>query len=140
MLREAMYAETREQAEELLDAFVAEFTAKYPKAADCLAKDREALLTCFEFPAEHWKHLRTTNVIESPFATVRLRQRVTKGAGNRPWAMSSNLKAIVRALARVDEQPAAHELGPGGIGPAHGVPWCGIRFGYRAAVGDDAAA
>ena len=49
----------------------------------CLAPDREALLTFFAFPAEHWIHLRTTNVIESPFATVRLRQRVTKGAGSR---------------------------------------------------------
>ena len=57
-----------------------EYEAKYPKAAACLAADRESLLTFFAFPAEHWIHLRTTNVIESPFATVRLRQRVTKGA------------------------------------------------------------
>jgi len=48
-----------------------------------LEKDADALLTFFDFPAEHWKHLRTSNVIESPFATVRLRQRVTKGAGSR---------------------------------------------------------
>lgn len=88
MLREAMYAETREQADEQVDAFVAEFSAKYPKATDCLLKDRQVLLTHFDFPAEHWKHLRTTNVIESPFATVRLRQRVTKGAGNRTKALT----------------------------------------------------
>jgi len=57
--------------------------AKYPKAVATLDKDADALLTFFDFPAEHWKHLRTSNVIESPFATVRLRQRVTKGAGSR---------------------------------------------------------
>ena len=58
---------------------MAEYEAKYPKAAACLAADRDPLLTFFAFPAEHWTHLRTTNVIESPFATVRLRQRVTQG-------------------------------------------------------------
>ena len=82
-LHDILAAETREQAEEHLDTFVAEYEAKYPKAAACLATDREALLTFFAFPADHWIHLRTTNVIESPFATVRLRQRVTKGAGSR---------------------------------------------------------
>ena len=82
-LREIMYAATREQAEEHLDRFVAEYEAKYPKAAACLDTDRERLLTHSAFPAEHWTHLRTTNVIESPFATVPLRQRVAKGAGSR---------------------------------------------------------
>jgi putative transposase len=56
---------------------------KSPKAVATLEKDADVLLTFFDFPAEHWKHLRTSNVIESPFATVRLRQRVTKGAGSR---------------------------------------------------------
>ena len=58
-------------------AFVSEFEAKYPKAAACLTGDREALPAFFDFPAEHRRHLRTSNLIESPFATVRLRQRVT---------------------------------------------------------------
>ena len=84
-LREIMYAETRAQAEEALDAFVAAYHAKYPKAAACLDTDRERLLTHFDFPAEHWQHVRTSNVIE-PFATVRLRPRVTKGAGHQRTA------------------------------------------------------
>jgi len=100
MLREAMYAETREQADEQIDAFVAEFSPKYDKATDCLSKDRERLLTVFDFPAEHWRHLRTTNVIESPFATVRLRQRVTKGAGNRTKALTMAFKLLTMAQQR----------------------------------------
>ena len=54
-----------------------------PKAATCLGKDREVLLAFYDFPVEHWKHLRTTNLIESPFATVRLRAKRTKGSGSR---------------------------------------------------------
>ena len=64
-------------------SFIAEFEAKYPKAIGCLVENQEALLAFFAMPAEHWLHLRTSNLIESPFATVRLRQRVTKGAGSR---------------------------------------------------------
>ena len=76
-----MYAETREQAREAAQRFATEYGPKYPKAVMTLEKDTDAQLTFFDFPAEHWKHLRTSNVIESPFATVRLRQRVTKCAG-----------------------------------------------------------
>lgn len=100
MLREIMYAETREQADEQIDAFAAEFTPKYDKAVDCLTKDRKVLLTHFDLPAEHWKHVRTTNVIESPFATVRLRQRVTKGAGNRTKALTMAFKLLEMAQQR----------------------------------------
>ena len=88
-LREIMYAPTKAAAEKAIAAFVSEFEAKYPKAAACLVADREALLAFFDFPAEHWRHLRTSNLIESPFATVRLRQRVTKGAGSRMLARMS---------------------------------------------------
>jgi hypothetical protein len=63
--------------------FAAEHQAKYPKAVESLSANWERLVSFFDFPAEHWKHLRTTNVIESAFATVRLRERVTKGAGSR---------------------------------------------------------
>ena len=70
-LQASMAADTREQAELQMAAFLAAYQSKYPKAAACLAADRETLLTFFAFPAEHWIHLRTTNVIESPFATVR---------------------------------------------------------------------
>lgn len=80
MLHEAMNAETREDAEQEIERFAATFEAKHPTAVESLRRDEDKLLTYFEFPAEHWRHLRTTNVIESPFATVRLRQRVTKGA------------------------------------------------------------
>ena len=100
LLREVMYADTREQAEEQIEAFAAEFSPKHHKAVECLSKDQETLLTLFAFPAEHWKHLRTTNVIESPFATVRLRQRVTKGAGNRTKALTMAFKLLHMAEER----------------------------------------
>ncbi len=110
MLHEVMYAETRDQAEEQIDAFTAEFSPKYDKAVTCLIKDRGTLLTLFEFPAEQWKHLRTTNVIESPFATLRLRQRVTKGAGNRTKALTMAFKLLEMAQLRWRRLDAAHLL------------------------------
>ena len=99
-LREMMYAETREQADEHIDRFITDYQAKYPKAAECLDKDRAALTRHYDFPAEHWKHLRTTNVIESPFATVRLRQRVTKGAGSRTNGLLLTYKLLDMAQQR----------------------------------------
>ena len=99
-LHQAMYAETKEDADEALDRFVADYEAKYPKAAKKVEKDREAMLTFFEFPAEHWKHLRTTNIIESPFATVRLRTRVTKGAGSRMKGLTMAFKLLEMSQAR----------------------------------------
>ena len=109
-LHEIMMAATREQAEDQLDTFVAEYEAKYPKATACLAADREALLTFFAYPAEHWLHLRTTNVIESPFATVRLRQRVTKGAGSRTKGLLMAYKLLVMAQERWRRLNGAHLL------------------------------
>jgi putative transposase len=76
-------ADTRVAAGQAFDSFLATYGAKYPQACECLAKDRDELLTFYDFPAEHWKHLRTTNPIESVFATVRLRHRRTKGSGSR---------------------------------------------------------
>ena len=99
-LHDILAAETREQAEEHLAPFVAESEAKYPKAAAWLATDREALLIFFAFPAEPWIHLRTTNVIESPFATVRLRQRGTKGAGSRTKGLLMACKLLDMAQRR----------------------------------------
>ena len=109
-LHEILSAETREQAEEQLDGFVAEYGATYPKAAACLAADREPLLTFFAFPAEHWTHLRTTNVIESPFATVRLRQRVTKGAGSRTKGLLMAYNLLDMAQRRWRRLNGAHLL------------------------------
>ena len=99
-LREVMYAPTRAAAEQAIGAFVTEFEAKYPKAAACLVEDQEALLAFFSFPAEHWRHLRTSNLIESPFATVRLRQRVTKGAGSRTKGLLMAFKLLEMAQRR----------------------------------------
>ncbi len=81
-------AETREAAEAAFDSFVEAYGAKYDKAVACLAKDREALLTFYDFPAEHWKHVRTANPIESTFATVRLRTTRTKGCLSRRTALT----------------------------------------------------
>ena len=109
-LHEIMDADTREQADEQLAAFVATYEAKYPKAAACLVDDRERLFTFFAFPAEHWTHLRTTNVIESPFATVRLRQRVTKGAGSRTKGLLMAYKLLDMAQRRWRRLNSAHLL------------------------------
>ena len=99
MLHEIWQAETKADAETAFDLFVTTFEAKYPKAAACLAKDRDVLLTFYDFPAEHWRHLRTTNPIESTFATVRLRHRRTKGSGSRTACLT-----MVFKLARAAEK------------------------------------
>ena len=78
-LQDIWMAETKDRAEKAFDFFLEAYGAKYDKATACLAKDRAGLLTFYDFPAEHWKHLRTTNPIESTFATVRLRTIKTKG-------------------------------------------------------------
>jgi putative transposase len=82
-LHEIYEAEGREVAERAFDRFVAIYEANYPKAVECLVKDRGAMLVVYDFPAEHWRHIRTTNPIESTFATVRLRHGRTKGSGSR---------------------------------------------------------
>ena len=92
-------AENRAAAEAALDRFVGKYGAKYDKAAACLAKDRESLLAFYGFPAEHWKHVRTSNPIESTFATVRLRTDKTKGCLSRQTAL-----AMVFKLAKTAER------------------------------------
>ena len=82
-LHDIWMADTREHANQAFDLFKNTYEAKYPKAVECLTKDREVLLAFYDFPAEHWIHLRTTNPIESTFATVRLRTKRTKGSGSR---------------------------------------------------------
>jgi putative transposase len=72
-LHQIWMADNKAEAEKNFDAFIQTYEAKYPKATDCLRKDRDVLLTFYDFPAEHWRHIRTTNPIESTFATVRLR-------------------------------------------------------------------
>ena len=90
-------AETRKEAGEAFDTFLEKYQAKYPKACECLAKDRDALLTFYDFPAEHWAHLRTTNPIESTFATIRLRHRKTKGSGSRRASLAMMFKLGISA-------------------------------------------
>jgi transposase-like protein len=118
-LHEVMYAETREQARDAAQRFATEYGAKYPKAVVTLEKDADVLLTFFDFPAEHWKHLRTSNVVESPFATVRLRQRVTKGAGSRTKGLLMAYKLLEMAEARWRRLDGAHFLP---------LVWAGVKF------------
>jgi len=92
MLQEIWMAATRQEASKAFDLFVQTFEAKYPKAVECLVKDREVLLTFYDFPAEHWIHLRTTNPSESTFATVRLRTVRTKGSGSRTACLTMVFK------------------------------------------------
>jgi transposase-like protein len=87
-LHEIWMAEGREAAEKAMTAFVDAYGAKYPKAVDCLVKDRDELLAFYDFPAEHWKHLRTSNPIESTFATVKLRTAKTRGCLSRTTALT----------------------------------------------------
>ena len=83
MICDIYMSATKAEAEKAFDLFLRSWKAKYPKATECLVKDREALLAFYDFPAEHWIHVRTTNPIESTFATVRLRTNKTKGCGTR---------------------------------------------------------
>jgi putative transposase len=91
-IHEIWMAETRDDAAKAFDAFLEKYQAKYPAACECLQKDRDVLLTFYDFPAEHWKHLRTTNPIESTFATIRLRHRRTKGSGTRRASLAMMFK------------------------------------------------
>jgi len=90
-------AATRVEAEKAFDLFLRTYEAKYPKATECLSKDREELLVFYDFPAEHWIHLRTTNPIESVFATVRLRTEKTKGTGTRLACLTMVFKLMESA-------------------------------------------
>jgi transposase-like protein len=96
-LHEIYEAQTKAAAEKAFDLFVATYEVKYPKATGCLAKDREALLAFYDFPAEHWRHIRTTNPIESTFATVRLRTVKTKGSGSRTACLTMVFKLMESA-------------------------------------------
>jgi putative transposase len=96
-LQEIWMAETRSAAENAFDLFVEKYGVKYDKATDCLIKDRQGLLTFYDFPAEHWKHIRTTNPIESTFATVRHRTTRTKGCLSHETATVMVFKLIQAA-------------------------------------------
>lgn len=90
-------AETKEQAVAAYDHFVSTYEEKYEKAVKCLTKDKEDLFTFYDFPGAHWRHIRTTNPIESTFATVRLRTKRTKGCGSRMATLSMVWKLVAEA-------------------------------------------
>jgi putative transposase len=96
-LQEIWMAETKADAEAAFDAFIESYQVKYEKAAECLNKDRDVLLTFYDFPAEHWKHLRTTNPIESTFATVRHRTIRSKGCLSNRTALAMVFKLVEAA-------------------------------------------
>jgi len=100
MLHAIYQAPGRAEAEKAFDLFLRSYEAKYPKATECLAKDRNELLTFYDFPAEHWRHLRSTNPIESVFATVRLRTEKTKGSGTREACLTMVFKLMESAAKR----------------------------------------
>ena len=93
-LQEIWMAETKKDALSAFDAFVETYQVKYERAVDCLTKDRDALLAFYDFPAEHWKHLRTTNPIESTFATVRHRTIRSKGCLSNKTALAMVFKLV----------------------------------------------
>jgi len=96
-LHQIWMASTKEDAQVAFDAFLDKYGGKYPKATGCLEKDREELLVFYDFPAEHWEHIRTTNPIESTFSTVRHRHRKTKGSGSRRACLSMVYKLVQTA-------------------------------------------
>jgi putative transposase len=112
-------AASRADAEAAFDRFLAKYEAKYDKAAGCLVKDRTALLAFYDFPAEHWKHVRSTNPVESTFATVRLRTDKTKGCLSRATAL-----ALVFKLARSAERHWRRLNGSDRLAEIV----CGVRF------------
>jgi len=107
-LAEIWNAEDKEHAEQAAKAFAADYGVKWPKTAAKISDDLDTLLAFYDYPAEHWVHLRTTNPIESTFATVRLRQRVTKGPGSRSAGIAMAFKLIQSAQARWRAVNAPH--------------------------------
>jgi putative transposase len=110
-------AETKKNALVAFDAFIETWSVKYDKAVECLIKDRDALLAFYDFPAEHWKHLRTTNVIESSFATVRHRTVRSKGCLSNKTALAMIFKlaeAAERSWRRLYRRAGPRDQRPGG--------------------------
>ena len=108
LLHEIMYAPDRQRALEGIAVFSEEYAARYPKAVETLTRDQDRLLTFFDFPAEHWLHLRTTNPIESTFATVKARTRKTKGAGSRKAGLAMVFKLLLAMEQRWRKVSAPH--------------------------------
>ena len=99
-IQQIWMAESKANSEKAFNHFLKTYEAKYPKATECLEKDRETLLTLYDFPAEHWRHLRTTNPIESTFATVRLRTKKVRGCFSRTTVLTMGFKLTKSAQKR----------------------------------------
>jgi transposase-like protein len=100
MLENIFMAPTKNEANMAFDIFIEEFEARYPRAVDCLRNNRERLMTFYNYPAEHWCHLRSTNPVESTFATVRLRTHKTKGCGN----VTATLTMVFKLLQSAEQR------------------------------------
>jgi putative transposase len=107
-IHEITCAENKEEAEGAIEEFAAEFSAKWPKAVEKIISDKEALLTFYGYPAQHWRHLRTTNPIESVFAPVRARTDITKGPGSRQAGSAMIFKLMEAAERRWRKLTGAH--------------------------------
>ncbi|HRW36029.1 MAG TPA: IS256 family transposase [Thermotogota bacterium] len=97
LIHEIYFAPDRQEAEKQMDLFIATFDDKYPKATKCLLKDKEELLTFYDFPAKHFQHIRTTNPIESTFSTIRLRTKRMRNCGNRETTLMMLFKLAMEA-------------------------------------------
>jgi transposase-like protein len=128
-LQEIWMAETKKDALVAFDAFVETWGVKYDKAVQCLTKDRDALLAFYDFPAEHWKHLRTTNVIESSFATVRHRTVRSKGCLSNKTAL-----AMIFRRCTNDDQQALRIVLEAGLHMDAVDPEVDIAFGREIAL------
>ena len=96
-LHDIWQASTREEAYQAFDHCIERFNPKYPKAMECLAKDKASMLAFYDYPAENWQHIRTTNPVESVFATVRLRTEKTKNCGSRTTTLTMAFKLMETA-------------------------------------------
>ena len=96
-LHDIWQAETRDSAYKAFDNTLKRFEAKYARAMECLKKDKENMLAFYDFPAEHWQHIRTTNPIESVFASVRLRTTKSKSCGSRKTTLAMSYKLMTTA-------------------------------------------
>jgi putative transposase len=107
-IKEITCAENKKEAIKAIEAFASEFGVKWPKAVEKITSDEEALLTFYDYPAEHWRHLRTTNPVESVFAPVRARTDITKGPGSQQAGLAMIYKLIEAAEGRWRKLTGAH--------------------------------
>ena len=119
MIHNIYMAPTKKDANIAFDVFIEDYSAKYPRAVDCLKNNRERLMTFYDYPAEHWRHIRTTNPIESTFASVRLRTQKTKGCGNVPATVTMVFKLIESAQRRWQKIHSHEKVAD---------VWAGIKF------------